>query len=133
MADAAKITCPNCRRLEQRIAQQDQEIATLQARQTHVLKRIEQLEALQRQNSQNSSKPPSSDPPSAPAPPAKKKSKRKRGGQPGHPKHQRPLIPTDECDDVQTLKPTQCRRCGEKLAGRDPQPLRHQVWELPVF
>jgi hypothetical protein len=32
---------------------------------------------------------------------------------------------------VKPLKPTQCRRCGEKLSGSDPEPLRHQVWELP--
>ncbi len=61
----------------------------------------------------------------------KRKSKKKRGGQPGHKKHERPLIPTEECDDVKPLKPTECRRCGEKLSGSDPEPLRHQVWELP--
>ena len=27
--------------------------------------------------------------------------------------------------------PTACRRCGRPLAGTDPEPLRHQVWELP--
>ncbi|MCX7424386.1 MAG: IS66 family transposase [Planctomycetia bacterium] len=58
-------------------------------------------------------------------------SKKKRGGQPGHEKHERALIPTDQCDDVETLRPAECRRCGEKLAGSDPEPLRHQVWELP--
>ena len=31
---------------------------------------------------------------------------------------------------MQPLKPTECRRCGEKLLG-DPTPLRYQVWELP--
>ena len=41
------------------------------------------------------------------------------------------MIPTDQCDDVQPLKPAECRRCGEKLCGTDPEPLRHQVWELP--
>ena len=61
----------------------------------------------------------------------KRKSKKKRGGQPGHKKHERPLIPTEDCDDVKPLKPTECRRCGEKLSGSDPEPLRHQVWELP--
>jgi ribosomal protein L40E len=29
------------------------------------------------------------------------------------------------------VKPTECRRCGTKLAGSDPEPWRHQVWELP--
>src|SRR3954464_14582280 len=31
------------------------------------------------------------------------------------------------------LKPPACRRCGRALTGTDPQPLRHQVIELPVF
>ncbi len=41
------------------------------------------------------------------------------------------MLPTEECDEVKPLKPTECRRCGEKLSGSDPEPLRHQVWELP--
>jgi transposase len=32
---------------------------------------------------------------------------------------------------MQTLKPDACRRCGTKLSGSDPEPLRHQVWEVP--
>jgi transposase len=93
------------------------------------------IEGLQRQakgkTPQNSSLPPSTQHPHAKPPRKKRKSKKKRGGQPGHPKHERPLIPTKECDDVQSLKPTECRRCGEKLVGTDPEPLRHQIWELP--
>jgi transposase len=80
---------------------------------------------------QNSSRPPSTQHPHSRPQPPKRKSKKKRGGQPGHEKHERPLIPTNECDDVQRLKPTECRRCGAKLSGSDPEPLRHQVWELP--
>jgi transposase len=79
----------------------------------------------------NSSLPPSSEHPHAKGAAKKPKSKKKRGGQPGHAKHGRPLIPTDQCDDVQALKPHQCRRCGTKLSGRDVAPLRHQLWELP--
>jgi transposase len=101
------------------------EIAELKAR----------IEALERQakgkTPQNSSLPPSSQHPHARPQSQRRKSKKKRGGQPGHEKHERPLIPTDQCHDVLTLKPTECRRCGEKLAGNDPDPLRHQVWELP--
>jgi transposase len=82
-------------------------------------------------NPQNSSLPPSTQHPHARPQPPKRKSKKKRGGQPGHKKHERPLIPTDQCDDVQPLKPTECRRCGAKLSGSDPEPLRHQVWEVP--
>ena len=93
------------------------------------------IEALERQakgkTPQNSSLPPSSQHPHARPQPPKRRSKKKRGGQPGHEKHERPLIPTDQCSDVLTLKPTECRRCGAKLAGNDPDPLRHQVWELP--
>lgn len=43
------------------------------------------------------------------------------------------LIPTQECDEVQALKPAECRRCSTELIGSDPQPRRHQVWEPPVF
>jgi len=104
-----------------------------------LLAKIAELEArigeLQRQGKgktpQNSSLPPSTQHPHARPQPPKRKSKKKRGGQPGHEKHERPLIPTERCDDVQPLRPTQCRRCGEKLLGSDPEPLRHQVWELP--
>jgi transposase len=101
------------------------EIAALRAR-------IEELERqLKGKTPQNSSLPPSTQHPHARPQPPKGKSKKKRGGQPGHEKHARPLIPTEECDEVQALKPTECRRCGGKLSGNDPDPWRHQVWELP--
>jgi len=94
-----------------------------------------ELEELRRQvkgkTPQNSSLPPSTQHPHAKPQRKKRKSKKRRGGQPGHPKHQRPLIAIEDCDDVEPLKPTECRRCGEKLSGSDPEPLRHQVWELP--
>ncbi len=90
--------------------------------------RVAELEG--RKTPQNSSLPPSTQHPHA-KPPRKPRSKKKRGGQPGHPKHERPLIPTEQCDDVHSMKPTECRRCGAELAGSDPEPRRHQVWELP--
>ncbi len=92
--------------------------------------RVKELEG-GRKTPQNSSLPPSSVHPHDKPASTKRKSKKKRGGQPGHQKHERPLIPTEDCDDVKSLKPSQCRRCGEKLSGSDPEPLRHQVWELP--
>ena len=92
--------------------------------------RVEDLER-GRKTPQNSSLPPSTVHPHAKATPPKRRSKKKRGGQPGHKKHERPLIPTEQCDKVKPLKPTECRRCGEELSGSDPDPLRHQVWELP--
>jgi transposase len=106
-----------------------------------LLGRIDQLQAelesLRRQvngkTPHNSSLPPSTQHPHAkPKPkPRKRKSRKRRGGQPGHAKHQRPLIPSDQCDDVHSLRPTKCRRCGARLSGNDPEPLRHQVWEMP--
>jgi transposase len=96
-----------------------------------LLERLRNLEARVGLNPQNSSLPPSTQHPHARPQPPKRKSKKKRGGQPGHEKHERPLIPTEECDDVQACKPTECRRCSEELSGSDPEPLRHQVWELP--
>jgi hypothetical protein len=94
--------------------------------------RIEQLKRQGKgKTPQNSSLPPSTQHPHSRPQPPKRKSRKKRGGQPGHEKHERPAIPTDQCDDVQTLKPAECRRCGQELWGNDPQPLRHQVGELP--
>ncbi len=95
-----------------------------------LLGRIAELER-GRRTPQNSSLPPSTQHPHARPQPPKRKSKKKRGGQPGHEKHERPLIPTDQCDDVQSLRPSECRRCGAKLSGSDAEPLRHQVWEVP--
>jgi transposase len=96
-----------------------------------LLDKIADLEARLGKTPQNSSLPPSSQHPHNKPLSSKRKSKRKRGGQPGHEKHERELIPADQCDEIEPLKPTACRRCGEKLSGIDPEPLRHQVWELP--
>jgi len=93
--------------------------------------RIAELESKQAKNSTNSSLPPSSEHPHAkPARPTPK-SLRGAGGQPGHAKHQRPLLPTEQCQQVIPCVPQTCRRCAALLSGTDPQPLRHQVWELP--
>jgi transposase len=105
-----------------RIAEQDRRIAVLEA----------ELAAAKR-TPRNSSRPPSSEHPHA-KPPRDKEQKgprKKRGGQPGHPKHERTLIPTEQCQEVVPLKPESCRRCGEALVGSDPEPLRHQVWDIP--
>jgi len=97
-----------------------------------LIDRIQDLEARLGSNPLNSSRPPSSVHPHAkPNRPKREGPKRKRGGQPGHPRHQRELIPTEECQHVIPLKPEACRRCATPLTGSDPEPLRHQVWELP--
>lgn len=94
-------------------------------------RRIAELESRLGRSPQNSSLPPSTQHPHAKLAPEKPKSKKKRGGQPGHKKHERPHLPSGDCDHLEILKPTECRRCGTELTGSDPEPLRHQVWELP--
>ncbi len=105
-----------------RIAEQDLRIAALEA----------EVAALKK-TPRNSSLPPSSEHPHAKPPRDQKQNGpgKKRGGQPGHPKHERALIPTEQCQAVVPLKPERCRRCGETLVGMDPEPLRHQVWDVP--
>jgi len=93
--------------------------------------RIATLEERVNQNSTNSSKPPSSDPPSVKRRPPNPPSGRRRGGQPGHPRKVRELVPPDQLRQVVDCKPPHCRECGHELQGDDPEPLRHQVAEVP--
>jgi transposase len=93
--------------------------------------RIAVLEERVNKNSTNSSKPPSSDPPSVKRRPPIPPSGKKRGGQPGHPRKVRELVPPDQLRQVIQCKPPGCRKCGHELHGEDPQPLRHQVAEVP--
>jgi len=94
---------------------------------------VKDLTERSEQNSHNSSRPPSSD-----GPWKKKRERRRRqpsgrgaGGQPGHSGHTRELMPVDEVDEVIALKPSSCATCGHELVGEDPQPQRHQVFEIP--
>src|SRR5580700_4147139 len=93
--------------------------------------RIADLEERVNKNSSNSSKPPSSDHPSVKRRPPARPSGKKRGGQPGHRHHPRALVPPDEIRQVIECRPEGCRRCGHELHGDDPEPIRHQVAEVP--
>ena len=75
----------------------------------------------------NSSKTPSSDGPGFKPPERRKGS----GGQPGHPGSGPELLPIERVDEVVEHHPEACRRCGTLLHGNDPEPLRHQVIEIP--
>lgn len=112
---------------DQRIAQLEAYVAKLLAELAVANARIAELEARLNQNSSNSSKPPSSDPPGAPRE-GKKPSGRKPGGQPGHKRHERTRLAPDRVED---LKPPRCTGCGDALCGEDPDPLWHQVVEVP--
>lgn len=92
---------------------------------------VRDLEARLKLNSTNSSKPPSSDPIGLKRKPPQPPSRRKRGGQPGHRKAFRALVPPEKLRSSTHCKPTACRGCGHALNGDDPQPLVHQVAELP--
>lgn len=109
--------------MDQRIKTQAKEIADLLGRVVH-------LEARLNTNSTNSSKPPSSDPPSVQRRKASRSGK-KRGGQPEHPGHHRPLV--DNPDHVIDHVAEKCDQCGCGLDGTasDPNPIRHQVSEIP--
>ena len=93
--------------------------------------RVKGLETRLKLNSTNSSKPPSSDPIGLKRKPPSPPSKKKRGGQPGHPKAHRALVPPEKVRDTINCIPISCRRCGHELSGEDPEPLIHQVAELP--
>ena len=90
--------------------------------------RVAELEARLGRTSANSSKPPSSDGPHVKPAPPKVPSGKAKGGQPGHPRSERPLLPPDA---VVELRPAACPDCRHALAGDDPEPLAHQVVELP--
>jgi transposase len=105
-----------------RIGEQERRIAALEA----------EL-AAGKKTPRTSSLPPSSAHPHA-QPPRESKPQghgKKRGGQPGHAKHTRPLIPSDPCQAIVGVKAETCRRWGAVRAGSDPEPLRHQVWDIP--
>src|SRR5262249_13983203 len=104
------------------------EVAELRAKVRALQQQVHDLK--ERRNQNSSSRPISTDLSTVKRRPPRPVSGRKPGGQPGHERRQRPLLPPDH---TEVLKPTQCRRCGHALEGDDPQPLRHQVLELPQF
>src|SRR5262245_56061527 len=103
-------------------------ILALRAEVQALQEQVRHLQDRLNQNSSNSSRPPSTDPPAVKRRPPRPPSGRKTGGQPGHERQLRAALPPDQ---TEALKPTHYRRCGHALRGADPNPLRHQVVELP--
>lgn len=117
------------------IAELQKELAAARAEIVALKKEVAELKEALGKSSSNSSKPPSSDGPKARAERKKRKKMgsagRKPGAQPGHERSTRPLVPIENVSKVVTCKPTRCSKCLTRLAGDDPAPLRHQVFELP--
>lgn len=96
---------------------------------------VRQLKALLGKNASNSSVPPSANPPQAAPPVTKSKTGRKPGGQPGHPPHLKQLLPPERVTQIVRFVPRRCGHCQAPLPdeadSQDPEPIRHQVAELP--
>ena len=103
-------------------------LARVEALEAEVVELREQLN----RNSSNSSQPPSSDGPDVASKPARpSKRNRQRGGQPGHKGTTRKLVSLEQVKKSYDLKADQCRQCGQRLIGTDPDPYRHQVTDIP--
>jgi transposase len=113
----------------ERVAQLEQQVATLGARVAELLSKLGQ-------NSRNSHLPPSTDPPATREQRRGKgkKGKRKRGGQPGHRGAHRELLPPEQVNAFVNLFPARCEGCSEPLPEKpDPLAKRYQVTEvLPI-
>lgn len=123
MGDEANrvLKCPNCAKLEERVAE-------LEARVAELLRRLDC-------NSSNSSKPPSSDPPGHLPSSRRTRSGKNPGGQPGHPGAFRERLPIERVKEVVDHIPKTCAHCNASLAGQYgphwPEASWHQVAELP--
>jgi transposase len=122
-------TCEGCRERDARITVLEQQVAELIAE-------VRDLKARLGQNASNSSIPPSANPPQAPPPVVKQPTGRKPGGQPGHTAHLRLRLPPERLTEpIHHYWPETCAACQHYLpqvaAADDPEPLWHQVVELP--
>lgn len=140
--EAERLTCSNPKippadwqltppSVQQVVLQVLEQVAALEAEVSRLRAENERLREQTRRSSRNSSQPPSSDglgqPPRQPRP----SSGKKRGAQPGHEGHHRTLYPPEACRTVSDHRPAECEACGAALAGDDPNPVRHQVVEVP--
>lgn len=93
--------------------------------------RVRDLEAQLNQNSQNSSKPPSTDKTKPKRKPGIAKTPKAKGGQRGHKGDTLKMIPTQEVDKVEALKPDRCG-CGKRLLRQQMEiHARRQLFDIP--
>jgi transposase len=112
-AQGARTRCPECRRLRERVAELEAQLAAA------------------RKDSGNSSKPPSSDIVKPPKKrPKGRKKKRNRGGQAGHPQHVRPLFPPEQIDDTWNYTLDGCPDCKGPVDAADCPPRLVQQVEI---
>ena len=116
--------CPGCIELRKQLAEVRRQLAAITAE-------VVKLKRRAGRNSSNSSTPPSEDGRRGKKAKKGKPSGKRPGGQPGHAKAERELLPLDEVDGVVECVPSRCAACAEPLRGRDPDPRRHQVSEIP--
>lgn len=130
MADPEKNPCPNCERLEGRIAELEARLSLLASE----LAKTQSELAKARKNSATSSKPPSSDIVKPPKKQAEaKRGKRKRGGQPGHPRHQRTAFTEEQLDQAWEYRLDDCPCCHGKLQDLHRPPKRLQQVDLRIL
>lgn len=111
--------CEGCRRLQRRVEELEEIVGRLEARLA--------------KDSTNSSKPPSSDGPGeGPDREASEETTGQQGAQPGHEGHHREDVPASEVDEIEDVKPDECRGCGARLAGEDREPSCHQVTDVKI-
>ena len=117
----------------EQLAERDRRIGRTERELAKVKQELSLAREQLKTTSRNSSKPPSSDPLSAPKRAPRRPSGKRRGGQPHHPVHARELVPVEEIAPERLVdhKPASCDRCGERLEGEDPSPLRHQIVDVP--
>jgi transposase len=133
----ANPSCPNCARLNARVAELEAVVAVIPALRAlleQAQKKIRNLEERLGQDSTNSHKPPSQDPPGARERPEKKPSVRKPGGQLGHQGKNRDLLPPEDVDQFVVYTPPACDHCHHDFPAIVPlglPVLRHQVVDLP--
>lgn len=136
ISEADWLECPTSAKAlilaqQEEIQVQRQEIEQLRTQHNAMATELASLRERIGRTSRNSSKPPSSNGPGFKPPERRKGSGRKRGGQPGHPGNGPELLPIEQVDEVVEHRPDACRRCGTLLRGEDPEPLLHQVIEIP--
>jgi transposase len=96
---------------------------------------VRDLQARLGLNASNSSLPPSANPPQAPPAVVKTPTGRKPGGQPGHQAYVRTRLPPEWLKETVHFIPKVCTACAASLPAEvgsgDPEPIWHQVAELP--